>query len=198
MFQISLTKFPRLAQQKPDKVQINRAALPLAVMFAALYLFLFILPSIETESDEHQENALHFSYLSDVFNYVVNLVQILMIVMVMFLVFYVYNLFGCTKIGYPLVFTVLFVMAMMSFMFLLRAAFKCIKAWFDIDRSVLTATICVPLICLLPVFVFNHISQPSIKSLEIYFPINAFLLGVDLFQDYLNTGKLNPSSCEAI
>jgi hypothetical protein len=48
------------------------------------------------------------------------------------------------------------------------------------------------LICLLPVFLFGRISQPGIKGLEVYFPINAFLLGVDLFQDYLNTGELLP------
>jgi len=56
--------------------------------------------------------------------------------------------------------------------------------------SVVTATICVPLIYLLPVFLFDRISQSGVKGLEVYFPINAFLLGVDLFQDYLNTGEL--------
>jgi hypothetical protein len=59
-----------------------------------------------------------------------------------------------------------------------------------LNFSVVATRICVPLIQLLPVFLFDHISQPAIKGLEVYFPINAFLLGVDLFQDYLNAGEL--------
>jgi hypothetical protein len=179
-------------------MQFEAAALPMAMMFVALYLFLDILPSIENKAEAPFIccDAWFSRCLNGVFIYVVNLVQILMIVLAMFLVFSAYNLFGCTKIGYPLLFTVLFVSALISFMFLLRAAFESSKIWFSINYLVLTAMICVPLICLLPVFVFDQISQPSIKSLEIYFPINAFLQGVDLFQDYLNTGKLDPASCE--
>jgi hypothetical protein len=56
--------------------------------------------------------------------------------------------------------------------------------------SAVTATVCVPFICLLPIFLFSKISQPLIKGLEVYFPFNAFLLIADLLQDYLNAGEL--------
>jgi hypothetical protein len=36
---------------------------------------------------------------------------------------------------------------------------------------------------------FDYVSQPLFKAMEVFFPINAFLLGVDLFQNYLNAGK---------
>jgi hypothetical protein len=56
--------------------------------------------------------------------------------------------------------------------------------------SAITATICVPFICLLPIILFSRISQPGIKGLEVYFPFNAFLLVADLLQDYWNAGEL--------
>jgi uncharacterized membrane protein (DUF485 family) len=110
----------------------DTAAFPLAMMFAALYLYLIILPSIEIKAtgfDEHLKNASRFSYLNGVVIYVVNLVQILLIVFAMFVVFFVYDVFGCISIGYPLFLAVLFVTAMMSFTFLLRAAFESSKFW---------------------------------------------------------------------
>jgi hypothetical protein len=169
------------------------------MVFAGIGLFLIILPSIEKkapEFDENHKNVPCLTNLNGVVIYLVNLVQLLLIAVVMFLVFIAYGIFECINIGYPLLLAVLFVLALISFMLLLQTVFETSKTWFGIDHLVLTATVCVPLICLLPVFVFDHISQPSIKSWEIYFPINAFLLGVDLFQDYLNAGKLNPTSCE--
>jgi hypothetical protein len=197
IFQFSLTKYPQPVKERPIKRHFSAVALPLAMVLAGIYLFLIILPSIESkapEFDEHHKNAPCCKTLDRVIIYVVNLVQLLMIAMAMFLVFAAYGLFQCINIGYPLLFAVLFVSALFSFMFLLQTVFETSKTWFGIDHLVLTATWCVPLICLLPVFVFDHISQPSIKSWEISFPINAFLLGVDLFQDYLNAGMLNPTS----
>jgi hypothetical protein len=135
-FQISLTKYPQPARERPAKTYFDAAALPLAMMIAALYLYLIILPSIETKAtgfDEHLKNASRFSYLNGVVIYVVNLVQILLIVIAMFVIFAIYDLFCCINIGYPLFFAVLFVPAMMSFTFLLRAAFESSKLRAGID-----------------------------------------------------------------
>jgi hypothetical protein len=126
-----LTKYPQPAKQRPAKTRFDVAELPqallLVMMIVALYQYLIILPSIETKAtgfDEHLKTTSRFSYLNGIVIYAVNLVQILLIVMVIFVVFAVYNLFGCINIGYPLLLAVLFVTAMMSFSFLLQAAFE--------------------------------------------------------------------------
>jgi uncharacterized membrane protein (DUF485 family) len=124
-FQIFLTKYPQPSGLRPFKRQFDSAALPLAMMFVVLYLFLIILPSIETIGfDVHLENTTRFSYLNGVVVYVINLLQIILIVFVIFVLFLVYNLFDCTSISFPFIFTFLFITAMMSFTFLLRAAIE--------------------------------------------------------------------------
>jgi hypothetical protein len=57
--------------------------------------------------------------------------------------------------------------------------------------SVVCATICAPLYYLMPIIIFNYFSSPTLKFMELFFPVNVFLLGIDLFQNYINTGKLS-------
>jgi hypothetical protein len=111
-------------------VQFGRVAELLAIMFLAYYLFLIIVPSIgikATGFHEHLKIVSRFSYLNGVVTYVVNLIQLLLVVFAIFAIFLVYEVFGCISIGYPLLLTILFITAMMSFTFLLVAMFESSK-----------------------------------------------------------------------
>jgi hypothetical protein len=97
-----------------------------------------MIPAIETKSngfDDYIKYATQYSYLNGVVNYLVNLVIILLLVIAMFVLFSVYDVFGCIGIGYPLFFTVLFIMAMLSFSFLLRVTFESGKFKVGIDQK---------------------------------------------------------------
>jgi uncharacterized membrane protein len=101
-------------------------------------IFSIMIPAIETKSngfDDYIKYATRYSYLNGVVNYSVNLVIILLLVITMFVLFSVYNVFGCISIGYPLFFTVLFVVAMLSFSFLLQAIFESGKSKVGIDQN---------------------------------------------------------------
>jgi hypothetical protein len=111
------------------------------------------------------------------------------------------DLFGCTGFGYPFFLAVLSFTALMSLSYLVCATFESSKfsdAFFrestavsncNFSISVFSAGILVPIFYVFPVFLFRHISEPVIKNLEIFLPINAYLLGIDLFQNYLNAGE---------
>jgi uncharacterized Tic20 family protein len=125
-----LTKYPQPSGQRPSKIKFDAAAFALTMMFAAFLSFLIILPSIKTKAtgfDENLKHATRFSYMNGVVVYVGNLVQVLLIVIIMFVIFFVFDVFGCISICYPFFLTFLFVTAMMSFSFLLRATFESSK-----------------------------------------------------------------------
>jgi hypothetical protein len=125
-----MNKCPQPSGKRPAKRNFFMAAFSLAMLFAACYLYLIILPSIETKAtgfDDYLKNVSQFTYLNDVVIYVLNLVQILLIVMIVFTILHIYDVFGCINIGYPLLLAILSAMAMMSLTFLLRAVFDSSK-----------------------------------------------------------------------
>jgi hypothetical protein len=130
LFQIFLIKYPQPSGKRPAKKQFDAVAHKLTRLVGSLYLNLITLPSIEVKATgilEYIKVASRFSYLNGVIIYAVNLVQILLIVLVMFVIFAIYAVFGCISIGYPLFFAILFITAMMSFTFFLRATFESSK-----------------------------------------------------------------------